>query len=194
VLITAHADIDAAMQAINEARAFAFLTKPWNTDELLAVVRRAVDAHHVLARQRGVSMRVHQRELANLELLSITAAPAPLTAQSFGASALHERDPESYAELLQGYAEALEQSFEQRIYRVDNHISDTLVALADRLGRLRAGPRDVVDLHTTALKRRLATVVNEEAEAYAEEGRLLILELMGHLVSYYRLYTLGVGT
>jgi hypothetical protein len=28
-------------------------------------------------------------------------------------------------------------------------------------------------------------------QAYVEEGRLLVLELMGYLVSYYRAYALG---
>ena len=31
-----------------------------------------------------------------------------------------------------------------------------------------------------------------KARAYIEEGRMLILELMGNLVSYYRNYTLSV--
>ena len=58
---------------------------------------------------------------------------------------------------------------------------------------MRAGPRDVVELHTTALKRRLSSAGVEQAEAYTEEGRLLVLELMGNLVSYYRVYTLGLS-
>jgi hypothetical protein len=85
----------------------------------------------------------------------------------------------------------IEQAFEQRIYKVDHLVSDALHQLAGRLGALRAGPRDVVELHTTVMRRRLATVTAEQAEAYGEEGRLLVLELMGHLVSYYRGYALG---
>jgi response regulator RpfG family c-di-GMP phosphodiesterase len=192
VLITAYADIDAAVQAINEARAFAFLEKPWDTDELLVVVRRAVEANRALRRQRGELRDQHQRELAGLEELS-RSAPAPVTAQRFGAAPLRERAPDQFDDLLRRYTELLEHAVEERIYRVDHHISDALGSLADELGRLRAGPRDVVNLHTAGLKRRLATVRTDEAEAYTEEGRLLLLELMGHLVSYYRGYALGVS-
>ena len=72
-------------------------------------------------------------------------------------------------------------------------MSEALRELADRLGAVRAGPRDVVDLHTVVLRQRLATATVEQAAAYGEEGRLLLLELMGDLVSYYRGYALGVS-
>jgi len=192
VLITAYADVEAAMEAINAARAFAFLTKPWEEGELLVTLRRAVEAHRVLRRQHGELREQQQRELAGLEELS-RSTPAPITAQRFGAAPLRQQAPEAFDALLRGYAEVLEHAVEQRIYRVDHRVSDALGSLASQLGGLRAGPRDVVDLHTTALKRRLASAGTEEAEAYTEEGRLLVLELMGHLVSYYRGYTLGVS-
>jgi CheY-like chemotaxis protein len=192
VLITAYANLDTALQAINAARAFAFLTKPWDLDELLVVVRRAVDAHHALQRQRGALLDgLRERELLQLGAMA-HAHPAPVTAQRFGSGPLCEREPGVFEDLLRQYAEALEHAFAQRIYRVNHHVSATLVSLADRLGALRAGPRDVMELHTTALSRRLQVARIEEADAYAEEGRLLVLELMGHLVSVYRANTLGI--
>jgi hypothetical protein len=50
----------------------------------------------------------------------------------------------------------------------------------------------VVDLHVVALRERLAQASAEQRPALAEESRFLVLELMGHLVTYYRSYTLGV--
>ena len=50
----------------------------------------------------------------------------------------------------------------------------------------------MVDLHVTALRNRLTQASAEERAAVAEEARLLVLELMGHVVTYYRSYTLGV--
>jgi FixJ family two-component response regulator len=191
VLITGYADLDAAMQAINQARAFALVGKPWDVDELLVVVRRAVDAHRALRWQRA-DMQGQQRELQDLEALS-RSTPAPLTAQRFGAAPVRERAAEAFQELSRGYAGVLEHAFEQRIYRVSHPLSDELRGLADRLGALRAGPRDVLDLHSTVLKQRLASASVEEGAGYADEGRLLVLELMGHLVSYYRGYALGVS-
>lgn len=192
VLVTAYADLDTALQAINAARAFAFLTKPWDMDELLAVVRRAVDAHHALRARREALRDRRQHELRGMDNLA-RSTPTPLTAQRFGAGPIRERLPDTFVELLQEYDAVLEHAFAQRIYRVDQHVSRDLLRLADQLGGLRSGPRDVMDLHTSALSERLERASLEESEAYAEEGRLLALELMGHLVSYYRAYALGVN-
>jgi hypothetical protein len=46
------------------------------------------------------------------------------------------------------------------------------------------GPRDVVAAYRVALEARKDVV--PAGRALIEEGRLLVLELMGHLVSYYR--------
>ena len=68
---------------------------------------------------------------------------------------------------------------------------ENLYNIAEELGYLRAGPRDVVELHSSALKRKTGVVSHVKAQAYVEEGRVTLLELMGHLVSYYRTYSLG---
>src|SRR5688500_4101994 len=180
ILATAYADIATAVQAINEAHAFGFVAKPWDADELLILVRRALDAHRARRRDR---LEQQQRELRVLEQFS-RSAPAPVTARRFGATSLREGMPAAFDELLRQYAALIEQAFEQRIYKVDHGVSDGLRGLADRLGAMRAGPRDVIDLHTIVMRQRLATASPEQGEAYGEEGRLLILELMGHLVSH----------
>lgn len=187
VLITAHADAESAVQAINQARAFAYLVKPWEADAMVSFIRRAVDAHRTIRRD----VRVQQeRELQILDQLS-RSAPVPVTAERFGSLPLRESLPDVFDELLSGYAEAIEYALEQRVYKVDRAVSEVLRGMADRLGALRAGPRDVIELHTFGMRRRLANATAEQADAYAEEGRLLVLELMGHLVSYYRGYSLG---
>lgn len=190
ILMTAYADLDTAIVALNAARAFAFLTKPWELDDLLVVVRRAMDAHGALAHQRRTLLDVRRRELDIVQELA-GASPAPLTALAFGAGPVRDRLPGAFDELLRRYADALEHAFAERIYRVDRHVSGDLAQIADRLGALRAGPRDVMDLHTTAMAQRLDLVSLEEAEAYVAEGRLLVLQLMGHLVTYYRAYAVG---
>ena len=66
-------------------------------------------------------------------------------------------------------------------------ISGLLAAIAESLGFYKAGPRDVVDIHTTALKEKsLKAATVEKRKAYAREGWVTVLELMGHLVSFYR--------
>jgi hypothetical protein len=90
------------------------------------------------------------------------------------------------------YAQILGNAVNERNFKVDHKTSQALHDLADELGSLSAGPRDVIDLHVRALRDVLAGVDREEGSALVEEGRLLVLELMGHVVTYYRSYTLGV--
>jgi FixJ family two-component response regulator len=187
VLLTAHADARSAVQAINEARAFGYLLKPWDIDEIVGFLRRAVEAHRLLRRD----VRAQQeRELRTLDQLS-RSVPVPVTAERFGALPLRESLPEVFDDLLDRYTETIELAIEQRVYKVDRPVSDGLRRLSDRLGALKAGPRDVIELHTVGMRRRLAIASAEQTDAYAEEGRLLVLELMGHLVSYYRGFSLG---
>jgi CheY-like chemotaxis protein len=188
VLITAHADLQDAMRAINRVRVLGFLAKPWDEDELMSVMQRALDAHLALQQLRPVHGPEH--ELKMLE--SLAGAPTPITAQRFGVLPLRDSMPHEFARLVQTYGDILGLALDQRAYRIDRTTSKALHDLADELGGLSAGPRDVIDLHVMALKGRLAQANREQASALTEEGRLLVLELMGHVVTYYRSYTLGV--
>ncbi len=48
LLFTAYADIKAVIDAINQGSIFRYVTKPWDTDELEAVVRQAVEQHDLI--------------------------------------------------------------------------------------------------------------------------------------------------
>lgn len=48
IILTGFADMEAIIQAINDGHVYAYITKPWEPEQLSQVVRRAVD-HHVLA-------------------------------------------------------------------------------------------------------------------------------------------------
>jgi CheY-like chemotaxis protein len=48
IILTGFADMDAIIRAINDGHVYAYITKPWEPDQLKQVVRRAVD-HHALA-------------------------------------------------------------------------------------------------------------------------------------------------
>lgn len=48
LLFTAYADIKAVIDAINQGSVFRYITKPWDTGELEAVVRQAVEQHDLI--------------------------------------------------------------------------------------------------------------------------------------------------
>ena len=51
----------------------------------------------------------------------------------------------------------------------------------------------MVDIHTTTLRQKNQDVTLAKAQAYVSEGRLMVLELMGYLVSFYRKYYIGLS-
>ncbi len=50
ILVTAFADLSAVIRAVNNGKIFAYVTKPWNPDDLLMKVRKAAE-HYRLAQQ-----------------------------------------------------------------------------------------------------------------------------------------------
>ena len=70
LLFTGYADIRAVIDAINRGNVYRYITKPWDPDELQAVVRDAVERHDLIAeRQRLIT----ELERANEELVRINA-------------------------------------------------------------------------------------------------------------------------
>jgi hypothetical protein len=151
--------------------------------------KRAEEAE---AKARANAERIEQlrRELHSLKQLS-NPPQTTVTAQMFGMMPLRENVPDIFGELIQRYGDLMEQALEQRAYKVQYNISDDLQAMAEQTGFLKAGPRDVVEIHSTALQRKTRNVTSAKTQAYVEEGRLMLLELMGYLVAFYRNYSLG---
>jgi len=163
-----------------EAGADAYLTKPVHLRTLLAHMQTLLRA-----RQTETA-----REIESLQ--QFPRLPHAVAAQSLGLTPLRESLPDLFDELVQHYCDLLDQALEQRVYKVNYQLAESLRALGDQLGFIKAGPRDVVQIHHAALLIKAANVTVSKARAYIEEGRMLILELMGNLVSYYRNYTLNV--
>jgi PAS domain S-box-containing protein len=99
---------------------------------------------------------------------------------------LRDQSKELFNTLLQRFAKTMDMALEQRILRVHHPIANELHVLAGELGQLKAGPRDVIDIYINALQSLSNQALPEKNQAYAEEGRLLALELMGNMVSFYK--------
>ncbi len=99
---------------------------------------------------------------------------------------LCDRKPGDFLEIVELYAGLMDLALEEQTHKVEHHLSEKLRSIAERLGAWKAGPRDVADVHSTALKRKCNGIIPAKARAYTEEGRFMLIELMGYLVSYYR--------
>ena len=152
--------------------------------------RKRADETKAQAQAQAQRIEQMERELRSLELLARPPTTA-VTAQLFDAAPLSDSLPDTFDELVVRYGELLDQALEQRAYKVDYDISGNLRSVAEQMGFLKAGPRDVVKLHSTVLQNKTRDVPSAKARAYLEEGRVLVLELMGYLSSFYRNSALG---
>ncbi len=53
ILLTAHGDLKVAIAAINEAGVYRFITKPWNNNDLILTVQRALEHHDLIKENRA---------------------------------------------------------------------------------------------------------------------------------------------
>ena len=174
----------------------------------LSGVREELDGHRrhleelVEARTRELEERAEQlkrthaaleqakdRERRERELRSLATLSSPpqtgVTAKMYGTMTLMEGFPDTFRHLVDGYKALMDLALDQPAFKVKHDISGRLSSMAESLGFYKAGPRDIVDIHTTALKEKAReTATAEKKKAYTGEGWIMVLELMGHLVSF----------
>lgn len=167
--------------------------KDLDTNLLVYALRIAIERQQYIDKVAQLKQQQQQREeFASLEILANSIQPS-ITARMFASEALKESIPEVFAELSEKYGQLLDLALEERAFRVNHDISEQLRELASKLGFFKASPRDIVDIHTKALKKKTQNVNFAKIQAYVDEGRLRLLELMGYLTSYYRKYYIGLG-
>lgn len=66
ILLTGYSDVQAAMDAINKGGIFRYLTKPWQDDELILELRRALYQYDILDENRRLNQMLEDMNL-NLE-------------------------------------------------------------------------------------------------------------------------------
>lgn len=133
--------------------------------------------------------RSHEQEIRDLrdtldryrEMSSLPAAES-----SNGAPpSLKVRSPEAFETWVEAYSSLLRQHFDRLVVHGDKP-RDEMFRIATELGQHGAGPRDLVDIHVTALGRASDEGNSVRARTFAVEGRLVALEMMGLLVDFYR--------
>jgi DNA-binding NtrC family response regulator len=78
ILLTGYADHEALVHAVNDGRIYRYLSKPWNSQELRSILRRAIESHH-LVRENGrlfVELQSANARLAAENSYLRTAFPA----------------------------------------------------------------------------------------------------------------------
>ncbi len=75
IMLTGYTDVEDLVEAINEGKVFKYVTKPWDEEDLRAVVNQAVDTHSVLrSRTQELNRIVRQETLLNAITHTIRSA------------------------------------------------------------------------------------------------------------------------
>ena len=162
-----------------------------NGSVLHRCIRYGIERRHLVVQLEQERLRNARRlEIGRLEKIHEEAFPST-TARMMGQVRLREGMPEEFESLTQAYAELLNRAIEQTVYKADHDISRESRSLAERLGFLRATPRDLVEIHTQVTTSDKALKKIQTSTVYPVEARILLLMLMGDLASHYRIYALG---
>ena len=168
----------------------------------LARHRRVAEVVSDLVTQRDVlSEAVEERESAETADAGqrVDAVPTSLIGEEdpglrsakMGMISLADSFPDQVAEMTAAYAELVLHRLEERGLHVDYQVTTRSRKLSWDLGRLRARPRDLVDIHLAAV----ADLTHEKAAArraaVSRAAESLLVETMGHLTTYYRTQRLG---
>jgi CheY-like chemotaxis protein len=154
IVLSAYSDPPDLIQAINEGRVYRYVTKPWNTPELLMTVRNALEAVRLKREREGLVERLERR----LEALSILYE---VTSQA-GA-------PTSYAEIIDTLTRSL-----HRILGFDLAAS-LIVVREPKQAVMHLHCRIPVDEATlTATRDRVVEVYGELTGGELHEGELLM--------------------
>lgn len=154
--------------------------------KMLGTLQDVTDYKALLEELHAVQER--ERELRAQKIMEkLGTDPQGLPAlQALGAQSLRETQPGYFTDLVQRFGKLMDLSLEQTVLRVNHAIGVELLKLAQELGQAESGPRDVIDMYVHAIKMVSVNVPTIKANAYADEARLMVLELMGYLVTFYR--------
>ncbi len=163
------------------------------TDEhlLYRSIQYAIERHRLQQQlEEAQQKEQYEKSLGLLELFS-SVFKTRITAESFGVLPLSRSAPEIFRKCVEQYKDLLDKALEQKGFKVKHNINIDLNRLAEIIGTLKSGPRDVIEIHTNAVKELCDNIPILKRRAYLEEGRMLVLELMGDLALYYRNFSLN---
>ncbi|MCA9472475.1 MAG: response regulator [Nitrospirales bacterium] len=188
IVLTGHTDEELGVEAL-KIGAQDFLTKgDFNSQMLGRSIRYAIERHQLkmLAKQRQDQAEAELQALFRL----VKHRENQVTTEQYAEPLIEDSSPALFHHVKHQFVQTLERALEEQKYKTESQVSSNLNRIAQRLGTLHAGPRDVVNVYRAALQELTTSSQPEKARAYVEEGRMLVLRLMGEVLSYYRRHSL----
>jgi len=189
IIILTGSEDEALAEKIIQLGAQDYLVKnAINTPLLTRTIRYAIERNILtIELLKSKQLERQTREVESLDNLPLSAR-SKVTEQMLGIKTLHEYSEDSFKKNVNELAKIMDLAVEARLYKTDFDITTTLRDFADNLGYLLAGPQYVVEVYSFTLKEKMKASSYEASQIYLEEGRVLLLRIMGYLVAFYRKY------
>jgi len=127
-----------------------------------------------------------EQEQKTLDQLS-QQTKTSVSSRMHGGGLLNEVDPEFFNSVVADFKVLIEKAIEAQVFKVDHDPSAKLTDTAEELGAYRAGPRDILKIYLTATEYLSnESETDEKKHTINNEAKLLMIELMGDLLSFYR--------
>lgn len=188
ILLTGQGDRAVDIEAMN-AGADDYLVKDRVDSTILErSIRYALERRRLLME---IEQRERELEVRSLEQLSRPQA-TEVASQLVGNAPLRETLPDIFGQLVGRYWNLLEIVLEGERSDEGYDVRRELGEIGRQLGSLNVGPSDVVAIHADAFRQKIRDAKPQMAQAYIRESRLLIIELLSNLVTFYRNLSMGI--
>ncbi len=178
IILTGYTDVEDLVEAINAGKVFKYVTKPWDAEELKALVSQAVDTHNILkARTNELRRALSQESLLYAVTNTIRSAP-------------------NYQQMLQRIVETVGQMFEVSCCLLrpfqDSQLADEwfVYERSETQGRssnLEAAPEDASEPRLCADLRRLLVWETQDVQVIQDaetDARVLNWESVERRAAY----------
>jgi len=119
----------------------------------------------------------------------IFMSSSPATAASYGTGLLKDTVPDLFSNLVLDYSNILDKFLEKKNYEDDVDVSKELQKYSETLGSLKASARDIIDIHNSTINSLSKSGTYQKTKEYTNEGRFVLIELLGYLAMFYRKYS-----
>ncbi len=153
------------------------------------VVRRAIlygiERHQLLLNLNAMRERA-ERERELLRVASVSGSGTEVTQASLSDGPLRNAAPNEFERLTARYAEIVRKSMAEQAFKVSGHVADEVFELVADLGAMYLRPRDLIDIHVSAVKGRSQSRNARTDDYFVSEGRFVLIRALAYLASYYR--------
>ncbi len=178
IMLTGYADINASINAINQAGAFRYITKPWNDEEVILIIKEAV-GRYKLVKENKYLFALSEKQKEELQTYSkeleyyVQIHTIDLTNRDKEIKALKEKLQKNLKEV----SSALSALIELRDKNIHSHSKNIAIIAVEIAKKIPLPSSDVETIKTASLLHDIGKIVFPDIMLVKEVGELSQTEM-----------------